>query len=214
MKKPAYYRETLFFTPTGKQVLVAGLAKLNYGGQNPYEVMAYLKDHGIYTIFGLEASPEFLVIAKELELNYVDVTIPDFTAPSLSIYDRVYDEILSQEKCGKKVAIHCHGGMGRTGTVLAAIKLREMSMHKAFFEPIGPRVECYPSKSCTQQVCDAVFAIRSIPGSEHAIEDPVQIESLCNYEIILRNKGWRKDNTCHQNESTDESHSKCGKNCL
>jgi hypothetical protein len=50
---------------------------------------------------------------------------------------------------------------------------------------------------------DAVLAIRSIPGSEHAIEDAVQIKSLCDYEIILQNKGWREDNTFQENESAN-----------
>ena len=187
---PKYYRETPFILPSGTTVWVAGLAKPNYGGQDPSLAMAYLKEQGIQTVFGLEASPIFQKIAKTVGIDYFDVSIPDFTAPNLALYDRVYDEILWQAEAGKKVAIHCYGGMGRTGTVLAAIKLRELAMSETFYDHqhTENKVYCYPAQSCTENVRDAVLAIRKIPESDHAIEDPAQIESLCEYERLLRSR--------------------------
>jgi len=190
LKKPANYRETSFALTSETNVSVAGLAMLDYGRQNPTNTLNYLKNQGIQTIFGLEARAEFMRIATNLGLKYIDVTIPDFSAPDVVLYDQIYDEILAQARTGKKVAIHCFGGIGRTGTVLAAMKLKELSMLDDFFCPeTAQKPSLCLNTKCTDNVRRAVLEIRKTPGNQHAIETAEQIHSLIKYEALLRERG-------------------------
>ena len=185
---PYGYRETPIVLPSGQQVMVAGLAKLD-DSLSAQETCQYLKERGIKLIFGMHVRRSYLEAASRHEIGYVALNVPDFTAPGVEIYDQVFEALLSQGRAGKKVAIHCHGGLGRTGTVLAALKLREMSMNDSFHgtrDDLNYSVE--PKSSCTKNVRDAIEFIRSIPGSEHAIEDESQVESLIDYELVLKQR--------------------------
>jgi protein-tyrosine phosphatase len=188
-KKPSNYREMSFDLRLEQMVNVVGLARPDYG-QGSKKTMHYLKNHQVQTIFGLDVLPEFASIAKEQGMDYVDVSIPDFTAPSLEIFEVIYEKILELAKIGQKVAIHCRGGIGRTGTVLAAIKLKELSMSKSFKElnfQLNSTVEVYHKEvQCTQSVKDAIMAVRTMEGSEYAIEVQEQVDALCSYEHLLR----------------------------
>lgn len=189
---PQKYRETSYDFGLGKDVYVAGLARLDYGGQNIEETLMYLKKRDINTIFGLDASSKFIIIAHKLGLNYVDVTIKDFSAPDISLYDFIYKQIIEEEANGKKVAIHCFGGIGRTGTILAALKLKEFAQLECFYEeePLKNTIIDLPYSqgpiSCTLNVRNAIIAVREVPGSEKAVEAEVQVQSLCQYEQQLR----------------------------
>lgn len=191
-QKPTNYRETPFkFGPKDNAVVVA-LARPDYCGQNPLEVMRYLKNHHVQTIFGLDTCPAFATIAKSLGLQYCDFSIPDFSAPEMSLYDKIFDTIMEQVGAGKRVAIHCRGGIGRTGTVLAAMKLKELAQNESFYEcddikdcTINLPYQFEPT-NCTKNVRDAILAIRTVPGSEDAVEVEEQIQGLCEYDSFLR----------------------------
>lgn len=190
---PENYRETSFKFGHRGNMVVAGLARPDSGNQNPLVVMQYLKDHNVKTIFGLDASPKFIKIAALLELEYCDVSVPDFSAPDIGLYEKVFEKIMEQAEAGKRVAIHCRGGIGRTGTVLAAIKLKEMAQNDSFYA-CGDTKDCtidlpYQTEpaSCSKNVRDAILAIRAVSGSEDAVEVEDQIEGLCEYESFLRN---------------------------
>lgn len=184
------YRETCFDFGLGKDVWVAALARPD-NGQDPIRTMEHLKKNRVSVIFGLDVLPQFISMAERLGIVYFDVSIPDFTAPDLQLYDRVYEEVLKYAVDDQKVAIHCRGGIGRTGTILAALKLKEMSKIGLFFEgdtALDRAVVCLDSHPvlATVNVNAAVLAIRKIAGNEHAVETSEQIESLCRYEDILR----------------------------
>ncbi len=195
--KPWNFRETPFRFGGGETVMVAALARPDFA-QDPLLAMNYLQKHKIKTIFGLDAHPTFKTMANKLGMNYVDVSIPDFSAPSLEIFDQAYEEIVKQAKSKKKVAIHCMGGLGRTGAVLAAIKLRELAGNESFYQhdtkmnsTIALSLEERSVKQwvkCTANVRDAVCAIRAIAGNEDTIETDLQINSLCSYELLLRRR--------------------------
>lgn len=203
IQNPFEYRETRFTLPDGRSVRVAGLARPDASGQKPKDVFQYLKDHDVQVIFGLDVSPDFPAIASSLGLTYINAEIEDFTAPPLDLYDNVYDEVIIQADFGKIIAIHCFGGHGRTGSVLAALKLREMSMSEFFYDMAKQtnRVYCYPSRNCTLNVSAAIENLRREPGNESIVESEIQVESLCQYEQILLER--------HQHDKTHETDNGC-----
>lgn len=52
------------------------------------------------------------------------------------IYDNIYDAVCEAQEAGFKIAIHCGAGAGRTGTALAALKLRELLERENLLNPI------------------------------------------------------------------------------
>ncbi len=190
---PYNYRETPFNFGLRERTWVTALARPDFGEQDPNYALNYLKEHQVGTIFGLDASPELITLAKRLGMDYVDVTIPDFSAPNIELFDQIYNKIIEQAVAGKKVAIHCQGGNGRTGTVLAAMKLKELSANALFYASDNTMnnyisVTCRERDivPCTANVRAAVLAIRRTEGNEAAVEVEIQIDSLCRYETFLR----------------------------
>ena len=194
---PGEYRETPMITPSGQETTVVALAKLNYS-MSADETCQYLKAQGVETIFGMHIEKSAIEAANRHQINYIPLRVRDFTPPGIEIYDAVYDEFLKQAQQGKKIAIHCWGGMGRTGTVLVALKLREMAMHDSFYSK-DDSLCCTvrPADSpCTVNVASALAYVRSIPGSEHVIEDPSQVHSLVEYERVIINRAFEQANAC------------------
>lgn len=186
--KPYGYRETPIVLPSGQPIMVAGLARLD-ASQTADETCRYLKARGIAMVFGMHVRSSYLEVSARYQLGYVGLDVPDFTAPGIDIYDQVFEALLSQEQTGKTIAIHCQGGLGRTGTVLAALKLREMAISHSFHvtrDDLNYYVE--PDSSCTKNVYDAIEFIRNIPGSRYAIEDESQVQSLIEYESVLKQR--------------------------
>lgn len=192
---PGEYRETPMITPSGQQTTVVALAKLNYS-MSADETCQYLKAHGVETIFGMHIEKSAVEAANRHQIKYIPLRVRDFSPPGIEIYDAVYDEFLKQAQQGRKIAIHCWGGMGRTGTVLVALKLREMAMHDSFYSN-DDSLCCTvrPADSpCTVNVASALAYIRSIRGSEHVIEDPSQVQSLVEYERVLKDRAFEQAN--------------------
>lgn len=159
---------------------------------SPTDVMQYLISQDVVLVFALDTSKKLVELAKKHELNYIDASIPDFTAPDLMFYERAFESLIEVTPHQKKIAVHCRAGNGRTGTVLAALKLKELSMHENFYSgspnkkaSISLLFEPKPI-ACTQSVFDAIWEIRNVPGSEYAVEDKLQVESLCQYESFFK----------------------------
>src|SRR5687768_11401463 len=56
----------------------------------------------------------------KLGISEVNLPVPDFTAPSPETLDAAVACIADAHARSETVAIHCHAGLGRTGTVVAA----------------------------------------------------------------------------------------------
>jgi protein-tyrosine phosphatase len=64
-----------------------------------------------------------------LKINDLDIEIDDFAAPSREQLEIITNDAISKMQEGKNILVHCRGGMGRTGTILAAIY---MKIHREF----------------------------------------------------------------------------------
>lgn len=124
------------------------------------------------------------------------------------IYDEIYNAVEKAQKHGKKIAIHCGAGDGRTGTALASLKLRELleeeyvnnpgnlnkkqdkseniHMHHGVIDEGGGDV------AVTPLVKQAIEEVRSLSksttevGHHSSVESRNDVESLMLYEEHLR----------------------------
>ena len=86
--------------------------------------LAWLRRQGIRAVLSLTETPlaEDIVVRHGLETLHLPV--PDLTAPTPEQLMRALIFIDTQRAHGRAVAVHCLVGEGRTGTVLAAYRIR------------------------------------------------------------------------------------------
>src|SRR5919202_5491050 len=65
-------------------------------------------------------------------IDYFHLSIEDYGAPSLEELDYVVNYISRQIDNGKPVMVHCSGGKGRTGTILAAYLINKRIVLNAY----------------------------------------------------------------------------------
>ena len=64
-----------------------------------------------------------------MEINGVSTGIEDFCPPSEKQLQLITEDAVRRIHNGEHILVHCQGGMGRTGTVLAAIYMKLISEH-------------------------------------------------------------------------------------
>ncbi|HHT9133340.1 MAG TPA: dual specificity protein phosphatase 23 [Candidatus Avalokitesvara rifleensis] len=79
----------------------------------------FLKERDIDAIVSLTESPLSNTLIEEFGFEYKHVPVEDLTAPTLEQIDEFVEFAVRMKKMGKKVAVHCEAGIGRTGTMLA-----------------------------------------------------------------------------------------------
>jgi hypothetical protein len=62
--------------------------------------------------------------AYELEVRYKRFPIIDHSVPAFKTMRTILDELDSAMAAGRKVYLHCYGGIGRTGTVVGCYLVR------------------------------------------------------------------------------------------
>ena len=180
--RPFAYRE-VEYNFEGGNFFVAAHARPDYFYE-PRQTMAFLKKRRVTTIYGLDVDATLIETAQSLGMTYINANIPDFTAPPVSLFDTVYQTIIEQGQ-DNKVAIHCRGGMGRTGTILVALKLKELSAQEPFYNSDLRRSFIIDRTEVTENVYKALSMVRAIKGNSHVVEATCQIEALCSYEEML-----------------------------
>jgi predicted protein tyrosine phosphatase len=103
-----------------------------FGEQLRQRLDAFL-DHGINTFIDLtdaDELPSYLPMLQvqaldyEVEIHYKRFTITDHGVPTPETMRAILDEIDSALAAGRKVYLHCWGGIGRTGTTVGCYLVR------------------------------------------------------------------------------------------
>lgn len=81
--------------------------------------LPYLSRLGVSLIVNLHERAHDPAILARHGLGEVHLPVPDFTPPSPAQLDAGVAAIGDALAAGRRVAVHCHGGLGRTGTLLA-----------------------------------------------------------------------------------------------
>lgn len=84
------------------------------------ESLAWLRSQGIDLILTLTENPLPRAWVNDAGIMVVHEPIPDFQAPSLEQLERCVDSIQKAHAQNMGVGVHCHAGVGRTGTILTA----------------------------------------------------------------------------------------------
>lgn len=84
-----------------------------------------LAAQGISLIVNLHERPHPGARLQPFNLRQIHLPVADFTAPSEQTLDRGVAAIADAVRAGRKVAVHCGGGLGRTGTLLACYLVSE-----------------------------------------------------------------------------------------
>ncbi len=95
--------------------------------------LRYLDEHNIQTIYNLLNHPDPLV--KYLwentfkktyvtKINEIPTAINNGEAPSQEQLQSIADDAITRMNNGENILVHCAGGVGRTGTILATIYMK------------------------------------------------------------------------------------------
>lgn len=98
--------------------LVAGSAHPG-SGRNLIPTLESLLEAGVSSIVSLTEDPLDFAPIREVDFDYLHVPVEDFTAPSLHQIEQIIEFLNQQVSHGRGALVHCHAGVGRTGTLLA-----------------------------------------------------------------------------------------------
>jgi atypical dual specificity phosphatase len=116
--------------------------------------LAALSESGVRLLVNLHGWPHDPARLVRHGMREVHLAVRDFAAPSPCQIERGVDAILGTLAAGEAAAVHCGGGLGRTGTLLA----------------------CYLASSEGLSAGEAIGRVRSLrPGS---VETPAQTAAV------------------------------------
>lgn len=115
----------------------------------------FIEKLGIHTIFcfddtkGLAAVRQQKWCSRGQRYQYVtkirdqSIIVDDFDAPTVTQLYRVTQAVEDKLSCGENVLLHCRGGLGRTGTFLAAMHIKSKHVNSIeAIELVRDRYHC------------------------------------------------------------------------
>jgi len=90
------------------------------------ENVKYLVDKGVHCIVSL--TKEKKIESKELKCLNHRIPIVDFTPPTIEQADEFVNMVIEYKKSKKVLHVHCQGGLGRCGTMLACYYVHDLYM--------------------------------------------------------------------------------------
>lgn len=94
-------------------------------GENLERDIQYFQDNGVNIVVSLLRDKEVIELGlcqeqqacRKLGIEFISFAVKDMDVPSLDDLKQLNQRLKANLKAGKSVAIHCHGGRGRAGTV-------------------------------------------------------------------------------------------------
>ncbi|HRA46562.1 MAG TPA: dual specificity protein phosphatase family protein [Thermomicrobiales bacterium] len=83
--------------------------------------IAQLGALGVTAVVNLDEAPSLLDVSPTPGLTTLHLPVPDFTPPPPAALAQIVAFVQSHNALGEAVAVHCRGGLGRTGTAMACI---------------------------------------------------------------------------------------------
>ena len=81
--------------------------------------LRWLAEQGISVLVNLHERTHDPSLLAKYDLTEVHLPVRDFTPPSPEQLDQGVEAITQALAAGKRIAVHCRAGLGRTGTLLA-----------------------------------------------------------------------------------------------
>lgn len=92
------------------------------GGRRPLDQdLQFLRDQGVDFLVSLTETPLDPAALSRHGIESMHIPVPDFHAPTQEQLDQYVNAVRDVTDEGRQVGTHCAGGMGRTGTFLAAL---------------------------------------------------------------------------------------------
>ncbi len=98
---------------------LAGMDRPGRRGNELGTALASLTRKGIGAVVSLTEHSLSTPVLDEHGIHYLHLPIPDFHAPTWRQIDRFVEFVTHNLEADRAVAVHCHAGLGRTGTLLA-----------------------------------------------------------------------------------------------
>jgi protein-tyrosine phosphatase len=140
--------------------LISNLNSLYIEGvRNIYNLIPFLESYRNAELIGTLWSKMFNNTAYISSIDQISIAIEDFHAPSQQQLHLIANDATKRITNGEHILIHCFGGLGRTGSVIAAIcmKLYNQYNYKDAIDYVRDKYNKYAVETPSQEYALEIF---------------------------------------------------------